>query len=170
MNKRANIGYIFGLLIVFVVGSLIVTFLVSPGSFNNFKSNVKSILPSPSINSNVISNSATQTLLDKCKISLSKCEDITRKKFGTFSVTLLDSKEINNLEEGEDFSSTWSFILSSLETAVRIEYGYENKVEFPIILLATRVSGPGGEMPVLVQCNKEGDLFRFSKMSLLCGS
>ena len=37
------IGQVIFWLFIFIVGSLIVTFLISPNSFNNFKDNVKSI-------------------------------------------------------------------------------------------------------------------------------
>lgn len=46
MNKKATgFGQIILWLGIFIVGSLIVTFLVNPNSFENFKSNLKSIVP-----------------------------------------------------------------------------------------------------------------------------
>ena len=57
-------------LLVFIVGSLIVSFLVYPSSFQSFKSNVKSIVPS-------ISNSNLNSSTSKIEV-LTDFEDITR--------------------------------------------------------------------------------------------
>ena len=59
MNKIGKIHYSFGdiviWLIIFVVGSLIVTFLISPNSFQSFKNNFASLKSTPSSSNSYVS-------------------------------------------------------------------------------------------------------------------
>jgi len=56
-----GIGKVILWLFVFVVGSLIVTFLVSPNSFQNFKSNINNVIVP--LTSNVIKNNSYTPLI-----------------------------------------------------------------------------------------------------------
>ncbi|MDD5700173.1 MAG: hypothetical protein PHH00_03205 [Candidatus Nanoarchaeia archaeon] len=174
MNKRGGFGKVLGWLFLFVVGSLIVAFLVSPNSFNNFKQNIKSIIPN-SISSNVISNnlstnSNVDSLLNKCKISFNQCKDIAEQKYG-ISISLLHIQKFEDETSANDFFNTWK---SPTQYAFgQIIYGvgtgmFDNEIGLPTILIAASIRGNAGQLPVVVGCDTDGSLFPGSKAELLC--
>jgi hypothetical protein len=125
-------------LLVFIVGSLIVSFLIYPNSFQSFKSNIKSIIPStlsntninnPSnvntnssstpIPSNVNTNSAPSTTKEKSiqDISTSSClskinersKVAETKSMINLDIEIEEYKWFNNTQNALDYLKYWGY-------------------------------------------------------------
>jgi len=167
MNKRGGFGKVFGWLFVFVVGSLIVTFLVNPNSFNDLKQNIKGI--TSSISGNSISNNSEDPLLIKCRDSFNRIKDIAEQKYDV-SISLLQIQRFEDEDPANNFFNTWKS--SSQYTLRQILFGfldtYGNRdIEFPIVLIAISIRGDYGQIPKVVVCETGGDLSSYSKNILL---
>jgi hypothetical protein len=179
MGIRKIIGWLF----VFIVGSLIVTFLISPNSFNNFKQNVKRIIPSPISGNAIQQNNVNNTpqnnnivnkvpkenpLLTKCESSFNSCKDITEQKYDT-SISLLKIAVFQDESSATDFFNTWKGIMQvDLETST-MSYIRKSNIQYPIVLIAIVSNTQNGQFPAVVACDSEGNLFDYSKTVLLCG-
>ena len=181
MNKMGRFGWSFKdiliYLLIFIIGSLIVTFLISPNSFNNFKSNVKSILPSSNSQeaiSNINNAGNTEDLLiTKCKISFNKCKDITEQKYPSVSYTLLKIEKFDDEKKAREFYDIWKTVGISNIFDYAL-YGFtieEQKFQnvSPIVLIALRMKGAESEFATVVVCDKFGELNSIASQSLLCG-
>lgn len=94
-------------LAVFVVGSLIVTFLVNPNSFSNFKSNVKSIMPSS--NNQVLSDvkSKDDPLIISCMTTFNECKKIVEAKNTNEKLTIIKIEKFNDRTNASQYWRTW---------------------------------------------------------------
>ena len=179
MNKAGRFDWSFKdiliYLLIFVIGSLIVTFLISPNSFNNFKSNIKSILPSSNSqeaigNINNVGNTE-DLLITKCKSSFNKCKDIAEIKYPSFSYTLLKIEKFDDEKKAREFYDVWK-TTGLFDYAL---YGFtieEQKFQnvSPIVLIALRMKGAESEFATVVVCDKFGELNSIARQSLLCGA
>lgn len=177
--KQRGIREVIVWLLIFVIGSLIVIFLVYPNSFQSFKSNIRNIIPSSS-DMNILSSdskngsSLEDPLIQECISSFNECKIISNKKYGT-SASLIEKKKIESIEEGEEFYNTWKGIIQpTLEIEIFLTTNkwsafYEGEeIDFPIVLLATKIIGPEGQLPVVLLCKNDGELTKKSKQELLC--
>lgn len=87
----------FGWLLIFILGSLIVSFLLSPNSFSNFKSNLETIRPTP--NSVSISEAKMNSSLDYVRIVPSEME-----KFGLYKDLYKTCAYVESIGESEGIS------------------------------------------------------------------
>jgi len=164
-------------LIIFIVGSLIVSFLVEPNSIQSFKNNIKSIFPfseynsDSSLNTNLNTSSSNsqkdiveeETLIDKCKKSFNECKEITTTKYSMATIPLIKIEQFDNKEEAEEFFYTWGGMGQTYDLSFQ---SFQEKEGYPLVLIATKHIF---ETPIVIICNKEGKLLRYSKITLLCG-
>jgi len=100
-NKKGLIGMIFIWIFIFVVGSLIVTFLVNPSSFQSFKSDIQSI-SSPLI-TNGISTVSKPTF--ECNEELNEWIRIKKlKEPSSYRLWVVEKKTFSNKEELVDYA------------------------------------------------------------------
>jgi len=176
MNKKAKFGWSFGdifmYLLIFIVGSLIVTFLVSPNSFANFKSNIKSILPSSSGSSSLsYMKNVQDPLVEQCTNSFEECLDIATTKYTSLSVKILKTEKFNDKESALEFFNTWSNPMQKTMNPINHQdtnwktYG---NVTYPVVLFSTRVNYEGVENPAVAICNSDGKLQATTKIGYMC--
>lgn len=151
-------------LLIFIIGSLIVSFLINPESFDSFKSNVGDIGSEigdvPSTTSSNSQKTITQeSLISKCKKSLNECIYTTETKYNA-DINLIKVGEFEKREDALNFFTTWKGMFQFT--------GISEDQEYPIVLMATTIEGEGGKMPVVIICNKEG--FLINGGELLCSS
>ena len=100
-NKKGLIWAILFWLFIFIVGSLIVSFLIYPQNFQSFKSNVKSI------NSPLITNGISSLLEPsfECNEELNEWIKIKKlQKPRSFNVWIVEKKTFLNKEELVDYA------------------------------------------------------------------
>jgi hypothetical protein len=101
-----------------------------------------------------------KTLIDLCKDDLEYWADISKQKYGT-SYSILKTGEFEDINSAKDFADIWSNALWKNPDL------YNQDFDFPIVLIAIKFKGPGGELPIVLTCNKDGNLMTFSKKSIL---
>lgn len=138
-------GEIIGWLFVFIVGSLIVTFLVSPGSFDSFKDNIKSI--TGKVTSNVGNNLNTEKLdepqdaqIIECLAKFNECKRISETKTDT-SIRINEYEKFTNYNEAMNFYKTWSPSQMNLMLGIGMDDFYLPHDNFPIVLISASVRG-----------------------------
>jgi len=168
MNWKEIIIWLF----VFIIGSLIVTFLVSPNSFSNFKSNIKSIVPSsntPEVISNV--QNTEDALITSCRNSFKDCKEIVNQKYPSASYTLLKIEKFTDEAQARVFYDTWRTPGSSMDFTTMVlltNMSATFQDISPAVLIAVRATGQGGEVTNVALCDKTGKLTPFTKQSFLC--
>ena len=153
---------------VFIVGGLIVTFLVTPNSFQSFKSNIKSIIPD---NSNLQkSNSITKdSLMLQCENSFNECKDIAERKYD-LSISLIEKEKFEDSEKAQEFYKTWEGF-NQLDLLYSITKSYREEEldnEMPIVIFAIKINTKEIQRPLVIVCNKNGSLTGSSKYELSC--
>jgi len=109
-------------------------------------------------------------LITKCTNSYNDCVNILTKKYDT-PVTVLKKEKFSNKDDASNFYNTWKGLA---QTNLILEYGLlegGNNIDndFPMVLFALKLRGAGGSIPMVIMCNKNGELLKSSKMSLACG-
>jgi len=175
-------------LFIFIVGSLIVTFLVSPNSFNNFKYNLKSILPSnqevinhnnpkyqdnggiiSSINVNEINNTSNHSSV--LAIQVNKEDSLSTKCMGEYRecMEIIEKKNgwtssLNKAEKFEDIGSAKEFCKSWSEVSLSFTCQNLKDSDLPIVLIAYSLNINNGyaqtKTPFVYGCS-EDDGFSF---------
>jgi len=108
-------------------------------------------------------------LITKCRQSFESCKDIATQKYD-MSISLLKIERFDEKDEAIEFFDTWKGILQSgLETQLRFE-DWDATVEssLPLVIIASKVTGVGGQLPVTLICLEDGELTSMSKSQLLC--
>lgn len=118
----------------------------------------------------IIPSTYEDPLLAKCKTSYNSCKSIATQKYD-MSISLIKSEKFNDKSSAEEFYNTWK---SPLQIGLKYELGgYSSNNDIgnylPIVLFASKVSGQGGQLPVVLICNSDGNLISSSKSQLLCG-
>lgn len=134
MKNIMEFKYIFLWLSIFIIGSLIVNFLIYPHSFQSFKSNVNNLLSTNIINqklkqetSTTSTNSCLNELKEKLKITKAKSPfDLTTKieEYQKFSDTPSALKYLNDWGYG---SEEWHLPILFPEFFTGVTYPYEQK-------------------------------------------
>jgi len=163
---------------IFIVGSLIVTFLISPNSFQSFKSNMKSIIPENEnaeiLNSNEINfdnttnpNSQGKVVSyseeSKCKSEYNKYSKIGEDKWSVnFNFNLIE--KIQDKEELREF-----FAIYGSAGEYMMFKSFEESSVYPMYAIATSVFIPNVQMsvPKVIVCDTNGDLTELSKTKLV---
>jgi len=109
--------------------------------------------------------SSNDPLISGCIDDFNICRNIAESKYD-ISITLINYEKFYDEESADKFFTTWKgpFQLYSLSLEVMTE-----NVKFPIVLLATKTTGPAGMLPYVTICDKSGALIDHSKVGLLCG-
>lgn len=170
MNKIAKHGTnrtilkeIFLWLFIFIVGSLIVTFLIDPESFNSFKSNIKDIIATnnqPLLNSIEVKE---DPLINQCYKSINKCLDVAKTKYPTLSIKILKFEKFNDNESALKFFKTWSNPMQEIYSDIFLK-----DINYPVVLFSTRVSYDDIENPAVAICNSNGELTQATKIGYMC--
>lgn len=132
------------------------------GNFSLFNSNKNS--------SKLIPSSYEDPLISKCKSSFNICKDVSTQKYD-MTISLIKAEKFSDSSNAEEFYNTWK---SPLQMGLKFEltgFSYNKEVEdyLPIVLLASKVRGPEGQIPVVLVCDSNGNLIKHSKSQLLCG-
>ena len=112
MNKIGKYHYwsfwdTFIYLVIFVISSLIVTFLVSPNSFNNFKSNIEELIPPKIISENSSSFQIGNNRIE-CQDDFNKDMNQAEVKDSQTKFKLIEVKSTPNLKEATDYINEWN--------------------------------------------------------------
>jgi len=95
------IKYILVWLFIFIVGSLIVSFLIYPSSFESFKENIKNIVQKIEIENSKLYE-------DKCSIKFNECKEIAETKIGNpIEVHKIKKFEQSESIEAKEFFESW---------------------------------------------------------------
>lgn len=151
---------IFIWILVFVVGSLIVSAILDPSIFSNWVDKIKS--------DSAKSQASQDPLVSKCLVSFSQCESVTETKYDDLSINLIKVERFDNRSRAEDFFNTWKSPAQMYDLNF-MTFGGGEPEEYPQVLIASKIRGPEGESPVVIFCNKEGQISKLSKIILLCG-
>lgn len=161
-------------IIVFIIGSLIVTFLVSPNSFNNFKSNIKNILSYSNTQGDVNNVKNTEdTLITSCRNSFNECNNIVNQKFNQ-KYSLIKIEKFEDLNGASAFFKTWQTfavpITDDFVSAILPVYcGGNCSQSLPLVLITIKVTSPEGvTISQVAFCDKTGKLTSYSKSQAGC--
>ncbi|MFW9877455.1 MAG: hypothetical protein ACFFG0_30585 [Candidatus Thorarchaeota archaeon] len=132
-------------------------------NFTLFNSNKNS-------SSKVIPSTYEDPLVSKCRASFNSCKEVSTKKYD-ISISLIEMEKFQDKSKAEEFYNTWK---GPLQMGLKYEltgFAYNKDVEdyLPIVLIASKVRGPEGQLPVVLTCNSDGNLISNSKSQLLCG-
>ncbi|MCK9544605.1 MAG: hypothetical protein M0R03_21500 [Novosphingobium sp.] len=118
----------------------------------------------------IIPSTYEDSLVTKCKTSYNSCKSVATQKYD-MSISLIKSEKFNDKDSAEEFYNTWKGPLQGELKYALGSYSSNNNIEnyLPIVLFASKVSGPGGQLPVVLICNSDGNLISSSKSQLLCG-
>lgn len=143
-------------------------------SFSENTANLQSINKIPQdtqLNSNSLTN-PEQELITKCQNSFNTCKDISEQKWGlALSIIKIQAFSEESINNAEEFFKTWKgFGISqySLPVALEIPQGKQIKDMFPLVLIAIKLEKEGGQLPLVLICNKEGNLNPLSRAELAC--
>ncbi len=103
---------IFIWLFLFIVGSLIVSFLVSPGSFDSFVDNIQSVVPAfdssgSGYSSDGLSNSDYSSCLSEIKERSRMAEE---KSMLNLDVSVIEYKRFNNTHSALEYLYDWGIV------------------------------------------------------------
>ena len=124
-----------------------------------------------------ISAPKEDTLISKCQRSFDNCKNISTQKYD-ISVSLIKIEKFEGKSEADEFYNTWK---SPLQMGLDNEFmdlnlfDYETgempplESYFPLVLFASKVRGLKGQTPVVLICDKGGNLIKQSKQQLGCG-
>lgn len=168
-------------LAIFVIGSLIVTFLVSPGSFNSFKSNIQNIVPSSgsnvvvhsagAVSSNVESSEDPQTT--ECRQAFDECNFIVNQKYN-LKYSLIKVEKFETIAGVAEFLRTWqTFSAGPAPTDVSwmlsAYCGKDCSDSIPLVLIAIKGTNlEGVTMSSVLFCDKSRELTSFTKSQVGC--
>ena len=113
-------------------------------------------------------------LITKCTNSYNDCVNILTKKYDT-SVTILKKEKFSNKDGASDFYNTWKGLSQADLTTDYTSFSGNKAIdnEFPIVLFAVKVRNFWGQAgtvaPLVLMCDKNGELLRISKMLMQCG-
>ena len=110
-------------------------------------------------------------LIDKCTKSFNECKEISEIKYD-LSISIIKIERFEEMSKAEVFFNTWRGLLQTdIKTNLAI-FDYKTPLEdyFPIVLIASKMRGPEGQLPIVLICTNNGQLTRYSKMSVLCGA
>lgn len=169
--KGQDVKYIIKWLFIFIIGSLIVTFLVIPSSFSNFKENMVSIFSSNDGISSQSTTDVTDPFIKKCIDTIDECFSVSKQKFGSaYSVKILYYERFNNESDASKFYNTWSnpyqIMLSPFREGMSDKpYG---EISYPVVLFATRIENNDIVNPAVAICNSNGSLYSLTKTVFQC--
>lgn len=125
--------------------------------------NVKINLP----DSNDLESKKEDVLVKTCKNSFNTCSSIFSKKYGG-SVSIIEIERFDDKENAEEFYHVWK---GFGQISVKYEYDIFGLDEYntPLVLIASKVKGDLGQLPLVLVCNSNGDFVEGSKAKLLCG-
>jgi len=97
-------------------------------------------------------------LIEKCSQSYDNCVKIATTKFDALSVSLIKMEKFGNEEKAEEFLSTWhTMTVQPLGLWYYVDNGsFGGHVEesfFPMVLIAAKMTGPTGQVPVVLVCD-----------------
>jgi len=126
---------------IFIVGSLIVTFLISPGSFDRFKDNVKDItekdIIKQTINKTTTLTEPEDIQITECLERFNECKRISETKTGV-SIKIIEYKKFTEYNKALEFYTTWtSPYTKSLMVSGMMKNYFLPKDNFPIVLIAS---------------------------------
>ncbi|OGJ12823.1 hypothetical protein A3K82_00715 [Candidatus Pacearchaeota archaeon RBG_19FT_COMBO_34_9] len=140
---------ILGGLLIFIIGSLIVSFLIYPNSFQSFKSNINGMIiglkGDVTEKMNIIEE---DSMIKQCKIEFNRCKEVAEAKYDTFSLSLIKIEKFINMENATEFYNTWNFaVLQSYHNLPN---------DFPYVLMAVKISSSEGSMSMVRKCDENG--------------
>ena len=156
-------------LFIFVIGSLIVAFILDPSVVK------ENSLP---LNSEKIKSDSVvgdienpDSLVSKCTSSFNECKEISELKSNN-KISSLKVSKFEEISKAREFYKTWSdvFLASyGLDYAFVFSPNSEIEDSFPLVLFAVKVDYPQqGQIPYVLVCDKEGNLIEFSRLVLSC--
>ncbi len=99
------------------------------------------------------------SIVSKCRSQYIHYSNIGESKYDV-DYDIITIKKIWDEEELKEFNELYSFLLSpppSLQTSSN----------YPVVGIAATLSGPGGQIPLVVNCDYKGDLTEDSKNTLV---
>lgn len=172
---------IFVWLFIFVIGSLIVSFLISSESFDSFKQNVGDItgnvinnikdLKIDSISEKSSGKEKQDIQINECLAKFEECKRISEAK-NSASIKINEYEKFTEYNEAVEFYRTWSssdvvFMLNS-----GIEQGYIPNENMPLVLIATSTEWDFGyeriKMPFVAVCDSNYNLVGQTKTLFNC--
>lgn len=148
-------------LFVFIIGSLIVSFLISPNSFSYLKNNIGSIVSSDFTSSSI---QEKDPMITNCINQMKSCIDISKKKMNHLSVDIIEYEKIYNKESAQEYFMTWA---NPMQKGTIILYKLD-EVNYPILLMATHVEYDGIENPAVAVCGSDYKLLDMTKSGFMC--
>lgn len=153
-------------IIVFVIGSLIVSAIIDPSIVTNIKNNLNSVFKQ-SVKEEMI----TDPLIKECLVSFNQCKDIAITKYNSLSIKILQIEKFENKESAKIFYERWSNPMGKVSSISIFgdysEMGIESKLDYPIVLIATNTKAEE-ENPIVAICNSNGELTKFTKQLFVC--
>ncbi len=161
---------------IFIVGSLIVTFLVSPGSFDRFKDNIvditKKTITEQTITKTTNLNEPEDIQITKCLAKFNECKKISEMKTGV-SIKINEYKKFTEYNKALEFYTTWtSPYTKSLMVNEMMKNYLLPKDNFPIVLIATsaKINSAYGTVQdsYVAVCDSSYNLIKTTKTLLNC--
>lgn len=142
---------------------LVISLVLVSGCVTNLDMLKKEIYNKSIIKNNLLNE---DPLTSQCKEDLNYYYGIARKKFG-YSLSFIEIKKVENLEEAKEFNYLYGSILSSNMDIMGQDSYYTKKLEYPLVLFAVKMSGEGGELPFVLVCENNGKLTKATQSVLL---
>lgn len=159
MSFKGVIGWLF----IFVIGSIIVSAILDPSILNDIGNRIRTFTGSVSQNSVLAEQ---DSLISQCLKSFNECEKITETKYDSVYITLIKAEKFEDENNAQTFFDMWK----GPTQMYRYDFYWSNiQYQYPLILIAAKIKGPIGETPLVIPCDKEGQLLAGSKSILLCG-
>ena len=149
---------------IFVVGSLIVSFLIYPESFSSFKENVKDITNvEDNLGQTQSLNELEDTQITECLAKFNECKRISETKIG-ISIKINEYKKFTEYEGALEFYKTWS------DSFVQRQFLSDENM--PFILIATSTDFSDGyqklTLPYVVVCDSNYNFVGQTKTFFSC--
>jgi hypothetical protein len=142
-QTKNKIKEVFKWLFIFVVGSLIVSFILQPDSFQSLKNNVNNLISV--IKDKVIINE--DPLISQCRESFNRCKNIAETKIDGMTLSLINIEKFHNEASALEFYNTWSSLSSGKSTKL------PDGVNLPVVLIAFKIGGSTGSMSMVKDCD-----------------
>ena len=155
--------FVFYSIVGAVIFLLIYSLWFNTGSVERTFENIKEAV-SNQITAVQANNSLEEAgIVAKCRSQYNEYSGIGEQKYDV-DYSLIEIKKIQSEQEAAEFWGLYSFMGSNFEMSKMI-YGWEFNV-FPIVMIAAKVRGSEGTLPIVLICDHNGDILEESKKQL----
>lgn len=135
-------------LVIFIIGSLIVSYLVGQTSIKTLKETISSVISGVKMDSKKVED----PLVAQCLSEFNKCKERLETKYSV-DINIIRYQRFDDLEDAKAYFDDWAGFLQ------HSQYFSSDKAKGPVVVVATHIRGVDGiKNPWASVCDESGEL------------